>query len=38
MCPCGGTHVDSLGDIGRVSIVDRTSKSADTERIEFELV
>jgi len=38
MCPCGGTHVDSLGDIGRVSIVDRTSKGADTERIEFELV
>jgi misacylated tRNA(Ala) deacylase len=38
MCPCGGTHVDSLGDIGRLSIVDRTSKGADTERIEFELV
>ena len=38
MCPCGGTHVDSLGDIGRVSIVERTSKGADTERIEFELV
>jgi misacylated tRNA(Ala) deacylase len=38
MCPCGGTHVDSLGDIGRVSIVERSSKGADTERIEFELV
>lgn len=38
MCPCGGTHVDSLGDIGELSIVDRTSKGADTERIEFELV
>jgi misacylated tRNA(Ala) deacylase len=37
MCPCGGTHVDSLGDIGGISIVDRTSKGADTERIEFEL-
>ncbi|MEF8814187.1 MAG: alanyl-tRNA editing protein [Halovenus sp.] len=37
MCPCGGTHVDSLGDIGRVDIVDRTSKGADVERIEFRL-
>jgi misacylated tRNA(Ala) deacylase len=37
MCPCGGTHVDSLGEVGRVSIIDRTSKGADTERIEFEL-
>lgn len=37
LCPCGGTHVNSLGDIGDVSIVDRTSKGADTERIEFEL-
>jgi len=37
MCPCGGTHVDSLGEIGRVTITDRTSKGADTERIEFEL-
>ena len=38
MCPCGGTHVDSLGDIGEISIVDRTSRGAETERIEFELV
>ncbi len=37
MCPCGGTHVDSLGDIGRVDVVDRTSKGADVERIEFRL-
>jgi len=37
MCPCGGTHVDSLGDIGRVDIVDRTSKGANVERIEFRL-
>jgi len=37
MCPCGGTHVDSLGEVGRVEVVDRTSKGADTERIEFEL-
>ncbi|MFC3957858.1 alanyl-tRNA editing protein [Halovivax cerinus] len=37
MCPCGGTHVDRLGEIGRIEITNRTSKGADVERIEFEL-
>jgi misacylated tRNA(Ala) deacylase len=37
-CPCGGTHVDRLGELGRVAIIDRTSKGADVDRIEFELV
>lgn len=37
MCPCGGTHVDSLGEIGDVEITNRVSKGADTERIEFVL-
>ena len=37
LCPCGGTHVDSLGDIGEIEIVDHISKGADTDRIEFEL-
>lgn len=37
MCPCGGTHVDRLGEIGEIVITDRTSKGAETERIEFEL-
>jgi len=36
-CPCGGTHVDNLGDIGGISITDRASKAAEVERIEFEL-
>ncbi|WP_135805382.1 alanyl-tRNA editing protein [Halorussus marinus] len=36
-CPCGGTHVDSLGEIGRIRITDCESKGADTERIEFVL-
>jgi misacylated tRNA(Ala) deacylase len=36
-CPCGGTHVDRTGEIGRIDITDRTSKGADVERIEFEL-
>jgi misacylated tRNA(Ala) deacylase len=37
LCPCGGTHVDRLGDVGRIRITGRTSKGADVERIEFEL-
>lgn len=37
LCPCGGTHVDSLGEIGKINIVERVSKGEDTERIEFEL-
>ena len=37
MCPCGGTHVDSLGEIGRLEITNRVSKGKEVERIEFEL-
>jgi misacylated tRNA(Ala) deacylase len=37
VCPCGGTHVDGLGELGRIEIVDRTSKGADVDRIEFVL-
>ncbi len=37
LCPCGGTHVDTLEEIGEIDIVERVSKGADTERIEFEL-
>ena len=38
MCPCGGTHVDRLGAVGRIRITDRTSKGADIDRVEFELL
>ncbi|MEF8851347.1 MAG: alanyl-tRNA editing protein [Haloarculaceae archaeon] len=38
ICPCGGTHVDSLGEVGRVAVTNRESKGADVERVEFELV
>ncbi len=37
LCPCGGTHVNRLGDIGRIDVVDATRKGAETERIEFVL-
>lgn len=37
ICPCGGTHVDSLDEIGRIKITDRVTKGAEVERIEFEL-
>lgn len=37
LCPCGGTHVDSLEEIGKLEIVDNVKKGAETERIEFVL-
>ena len=37
ICPCGGTHVNSTGELGRIRITDRKSKGADVERIEFVL-
>jgi misacylated tRNA(Ala) deacylase len=37
LCPCGGTHVDNLREIGKIRITDRKSKGADVERLEFEL-
>lgn len=37
VCPCGGTHVDNLEEIGGIDIVNRVSKGADTERLEFVL-
>jgi misacylated tRNA(Ala) deacylase len=37
LCPCGGTHVDNIKEIGGINITDRISKGADVERLEFEL-
>lgn len=38
ICPCGGTHVDSTGEVGEIKIVNRVSKGSDVERIEFTLI
>ncbi len=35
LCPCGGTHVDGLDEIGHMEITDRSSKGANTDRIRF---
>ena len=38
LCPCGGTHVDSLDEVGRIEVTNRESKGEDVERVAFELV
>jgi misacylated tRNA(Ala) deacylase len=38
LCPCGGTHVDRLADVGHIHIVNRVTKGANIDRLEFELV
>lgn len=37
VCPCAGTHVRSLSEIGKVSITKRDRKGKDKERITYEL-
>ncbi|AZH24304.1 alanyl-tRNA editing protein [Haloplanus aerogenes] len=36
VCPCGGTHVDRLGEVGTVRITDR-SRSDGVERLAFDV-
>jgi misacylated tRNA(Ala) deacylase len=36
VCPCGGTHVDRLGEIGTVRITDRSTEGG-VERIDFDV-
>lgn len=36
-CPCGGTHVRNLGEIGKIHILGKSSKGAETVRVEYEL-
>jgi misacylated tRNA(Ala) deacylase len=37
LCPCGGTHVDSTGELEGMKIVHRESKGSGVDRVEFEL-
>lgn len=38
VCPCAGTHVRSLAEIGRIKVVKKENKGKDRERITYELV
>lgn len=37
VCPCGGTHVDRLGEIGTVRVTGRESRGEGVERIAFDV-
>lgn len=37
VCPCAGTHVRSLSEIGRIKVVKKENKGKDRERITYEL-
>ena len=38
LCPCAGTHISNLSEIGEISIVGKKSKGKGTQRIKYELV
>jgi misacylated tRNA(Ala) deacylase len=37
-CPCGGTHLKNVSEIGRIRILEKRSKGKETDRIVYELV
>lgn len=37
LCPCAGTHVSNLAEIGSVNIIGKKSKGKGTQRITYEL-
>ncbi len=37
LCPCGGTHVKNVSEIGEMRILRRRSKGKDVDRITYEL-
>ncbi|TLZ74887.1 MAG: alanyl-tRNA editing protein [Methanobacteriota archaeon] len=37
-CPCGGTHLKNVSEIGRVRVTEKRSKGRETDRIVYELV
>jgi misacylated tRNA(Ala) deacylase len=38
VCPCAGTHVRSLSEIGRIRVVKKENKGKERERITYELI
>ena len=36
-CPCGGTHLRSTSEIGRIQVTDRRSKGRETDRVSYAL-
>ena len=36
-CPCGGTHLKNVSEIGKVHILDKRSKGKETDRVVYEL-
>jgi misacylated tRNA(Ala) deacylase len=38
VCPCAGTHVRSLSEIGKIKVVKKENKGKERERITYELV
>ena len=37
-CPCGGTHVKNVREIGPVHVLGKRSKGKETDRVEYELL
>ena len=37
LCPCAGTHISNISEIGDVSIISKKSKGKGTQRITYEL-
>ena len=37
-CPCGGTHLKNVSEIGKVRILEKRSKGKETDRIVYELL
>jgi misacylated tRNA(Ala) deacylase len=37
LCPCAGTHVERLGEIGPINIIGKKSKGKGTQRVTYDL-
>ena len=38
LCPCAGTHISNLSELGEISIIGKKSKGKGTQRITYELI